>query len=449
VVQGQKVTITAGVNWTQTEAPSGTIMLNDTASCSGSKSVVPLGTITLGSATSATPGAAVLVVQSLSCAGVHSIVASYSGDSTYSAGVSQPLLENVLSASTPTNTVLSSSLYSLNFGDSVTFSVQLGFTVTNNTYPTGTVTFTDVKSGSVLAQEPVQTSGSRTEVGTGASMTTSSLAVGSYNVQAAYSGDNIYAPSTSQMIVITVGTSGATPQVSGVVTTQGNQASQNATIVQNDWIEIHGTNLSQSIQDWSKEDFSNGLPTALGGVSATVNGKPAAISYISANQVNILTPLDNATGQVAVQLVTPNGSTNIVTAEMAQVSPSFLALDHAGHVAARHADYSLAGPPALSVPGYTFLPVKPGEIVLLYGVGFGGTNPPITDQLKGVGSLPALPTVTIGGITATVLGAALGSPGLYQLNVIVPESVPNGDLALSAVYDSVSTQSGVVLTVQR
>jgi uncharacterized protein (TIGR03437 family) len=321
--------------------------------------------------------------------------------------------------------------------------------MTNNTYPTGTVTFTDVQSGSVLAEAPVQTSGGRTNVVTGASMATSSLAVGSYNVQAAYSGDNIYAPSTSHMIPITVGTSGATPKVTSVVTTQGNQASQNSTIAQNDWIEIHGTNLSQSIQDWSKQDFSNGLPTALAGVSATVNGKPAAVSYVSPTQVNILTPLDNATGSVQVQLVTPNGNTNIVTAGMSQASPSFLALDQAGHVAARHADYSLAGPSALSVPGYTFSPVKPGEIVLLYAVGFGQTNPPITDQLKGLGPLPALPIVTIGGIPATVLGAGLGSPGLYQLNVIVPQSAPNGDLALSAVHDGVSTQNGVVLTVQR
>jgi uncharacterized protein (TIGR03437 family) len=97
---------------------------------------------------------------------------------------------------------------------------------------------------------------------------------------------------------------------------------------------------------------------SLGGVSATVNNKPAAISYISTTQVNILTPLDNSVGPVPVQLTTPNGATNIATALEMQASPSFLVLDAAGHVAARHADFSPAGPASLSVPEFTFTPVK-------------------------------------------------------------------------------------------
>jgi uncharacterized protein (TIGR03437 family) len=451
VVQGQNDTFSAGVNWTATAAPTGTITLTDTVLCPGASSatVAVLGTITLGSATSATPGAGTLVVSSFPCAAGNSIVATYSGDSNYSPGASQPLLETVVAQFTPTSATLSSSLNPSTVGQSVTFTAQLRYTLTNNTYPTGSVVFTDANTGYVLGTASVQTSGSRGEVVTAASITTSSLAAGFYAVRAAYLGNSFYAPSTSQIVnQVAVAGTGPIPTITSVVTTQGAKASQNSTIAQNTWIEIHGTNLSQSTQDWSNQDFSKGLPTAIAGVSATVSNKPAAIYYVSPTQVNILTPIDNSTGPVPVVLTTLYGSTAIVTPTMLQISPSFLVIDGAGHVAARHADYSLAGPAALSAPGYTFTPVKPGETVLLYSVGFGQTSPAITDQLGGLGSLPTLPTVTIGGIPATVQAAGISGPGLYQFNVVVPASAPAGDLTLSATYNGVNTQSGVTLTVQ-
>src|SRR6202008_4743998 len=135
------------------------------------------------------------------------------------------------------------------------------------------------------------------------------------------------------------------------------------------------------------------------------------------------------------------GSTGSMPAMMLQSSPTFLVVDGAGHVAARHVDYSLAGPASLVSPGYPFAPVKPGEIVLLYSVGSGQTSPAITDQLRGSGSLPALPGVTIGGLPATVLAAGISGPGLYQFNVVVPGNAPDGDLPLSATYNGMSTES--------
>ena len=48
-------------------------------------------------------------------------------------------------------------------------------------------------------------------------------------------------------------------------------------IAQNSWIEVHGTNLANVTETWSAQiswDFvKNGLPTSVGNVSATVNGK--------------------------------------------------------------------------------------------------------------------------------------------------------------------------------
>jgi uncharacterized protein (TIGR03437 family) len=86
----------------------------------------------------------------------------------------------------------------------------------------------------------------------------------------------------------------------------------------------------------------------------------------------------------------------------------------------------------------------------LYGNGFGQTNPPITAGLAvQQGVLPDNPTVTIGGIAANVIYAAVVSPGLYQFNVVVPAIAPPGDLPLLATYNGVSTQPGVVIAVSQ
>jgi uncharacterized protein (TIGR03437 family) len=190
-----------------------------------------------------------------------------------------------------------------------------------------------------------------------------------------------------------------------------------------------------------------------------VDGIPAAIYYVSPTQINILAPLDNATGSVPVQLTTPNGTTAITNATEVQTAPAFLVFDVKGHVAAEHLpSYALLGPPSLDAPGYTFTPASPGESVTIYTTGFGQTSPAFTNQLTNTGlpnadpfplNLPApLPTVTIGNLPATVSFAGLVGPGLYQINLTVPASAPAGDLPIVAIYNGSSTQSTAVITVQ-
>ena len=181
-----------------------------------------------------------------------------------------------------------------------------------------------------------------------------------------------------------------------------------------------------------------------------MNGKAAAVYYVSPTQVNILAPLDSATGTVAVQLTTPFGQTGQQTVTELQTSPAFFVLDLAGHVAARHVDanFSLLGPTSLSAPGFPFTPAKPGETILLYSTGFGQVTPPITNQLTGLGPLPTLPLVNIAGAPATVSFAGLSAAGLYQFNVVVPSGTPDGDAVLSASFNGSLTQSKVILTVQ-
>ena len=91
----------------------------------------------------------------------------------------------------------------------------------------------------------------------------------------------------------------------------------------------------------------------------------------------------------------------------------------------------------------------PGETVILFGNGFGPVTSPIqAGSSAQSGALPAKPTLTIGDIQATVQFAGLISPGLYQLNIVVPSSAPSGDNVITAAYNGATTQSGVLLAIQ-
>ena len=57
------------------------------------------------------------------------------------------------------------------------------------------------------------------------------------------------------------------------------------------------------------------------------------------------------------------------------------------------------------------------------------------------------PTVTIGGVSAQVVFAGLVSAGVYQLNVIVPASLPAGNPAIVAQVGSISSQAGTTVAV--
>jgi hypothetical protein len=85
-----------------------------------------------------------------------------------------------------------------------------------------------------------------------------------------------------------------------------NAEGESPTIAPNTWVEIKGSGLSLTGDSriWQTTDFvGNQLPTQLDGVSATVNGKPAYLYYISPSQVNILTPPDAIPGAVQVVFV--------------------------------------------------------------------------------------------------------------------------------------------------
>ncbi len=252
---------------------------------------------------------------------------------------------------------------------------------------------------------------------------------------------------------------GTGPSISSVTTANGGPD-----IAQNTWIVIKGTNLvpattPASGADWSSApDFATGqLPTKLGDVSVTVNGKPAYVYfYCSAatstvcgsDQINVLTPLDATTGPVSVIVTNGTARSSAFSANLGSVAPAFLLFNAQGYVAATHANGGILGPVSL-YPGVS-TPATPGEQVVLYAVGFGlPANSLVDGSSSQSGPLPTLPVCQVGGQTASLSFAGLTSPGLYQLNITLPANAANVDNPISCTYSGSTTPAGAVIAVAR
>jgi uncharacterized protein (TIGR03437 family) len=123
-------------------------------------------------------------------------------------------------------------------------------------------------------------------------------------------------------------------------------------------------------------------------------------------------------------------------------------------VVATRQDYSYAVK-AGTFAGATTVAAKPGDVIILWATGFGPTTPPapVGMATPASGSYPtaSAPTITIGGSTAVVYGAALasGSAGLYQIAIQVPPSLADGDWPIQASIGGVLSLAGTILTVHK
>ncbi len=212
------------------------------------------------------------------------------------------------------------------------------------------------------------------------------------------------------------------------------------------WVSVFGSNMSSTTRTWQTSDMPNGkLPTQLDGVSVTVDGKPAYISYISPTQVNALVAADFTLGPVQVSTINQSLASNSTTATMQTTSPAFF-ITKSNYAAALHANSTIVGPTTLYPNNST--PAAPSETIELYATGFGPGSTLIPDGQTISTPIPITGvTVTIGGASAVVPFAALVGPGLYQINVTIPAATPNGDAAVTATIGSQTTQTGALVSV--
>jgi len=262
------------------------------------------------------------------------------------------------------------------------------------------------------------------------------------------SAGNLYFADTNHDLVRKISGLGAGPVITSVL----NGASLLPGIAPNTWATIKGSNLSSVIDTWDKAVINGKLPASLDGVSVTVAGQPAYIYYVSSGQINFVVP-DIGFGPEQVIVSNASGSSAPFTATSSQYGPAFFLWPGSQTVATRQ-DFTWAVKNG-TFSGTATTAAKPGDVVILWGTGFGPTSPlaPVgiqipSDQTYSTGTLPA---ITINNVAATVYGAALapGNAALFQVAIQVPDSTPDGDWPIQATIGGVQSQTGAVLSVRK
>lgn len=217
--------------------------------------------------------------------------------------------------------------------------------------------------------------------------------------------------------------------------------SDNTYIQSGSWISIYGTNLANATSLWNGD-----FPTSLGGVTVSIDGKNGYLWLVSPGQINLQVPDDTTTSKcIPVVVNTPNGSIT-TSVDIEGGAPSFSLLGDNKHIAAviptpngggayGGGTYDIAGP--VGAFTYPTRPVKRGETVELFGVGFGPTSPQVQAGKAFSGAAKATVPTNIVFVDAngTPLAAqpnvsfsGLVGAGLFQINVTIPQNAPTGDV---------------------
>jgi|GEM_PF-2259824 len=219
---------------------------------------------------------------------------------------------------------------------------------------------------------------------------------------------------------------GAVPGRPGI-TSVVNAGSFTTTVAPGGWATIFGQNLANtpaSGQAWTAGDF-NGvfLPTSLAGTSVQIDGRVAAVAFVSPSQLNIQVPDRGSYGTVSVQVDGPYGRAT-GTASVQPLAPALFTVPvgNVTQAAAVGVDGLPIAPPE-EIPGARF--ARSGEILQLFGTGFGETlrHQP-AGQLVRATPLVNSVTATVCGQPALVSYAGLVGAGLNEINVTVPVLPP-------------------------
>ena len=257
---------------------------------------------------------------------------------------------------------------------------------------------------------------------------------------------NVYVADTQNAVIrlLTPATAppcgGALPAINGV-TSASAFGDFSSVAAPGSWVEIKGSNLAADTRPWASPDFSgpNGVnaPTSLDRTAVTIAGQSAFVSYISPTQVNAQVPANTGTGPLPLTVSTAVGTSAPATLTVNTVQPGLWApadfiVGGKQYVGATHLDGTFVAPPGALPSVYTASYAKPGETIILYGVGFGTVSPGIPPgQVVQQANVLTLPIqLNFGSAPAGVplyYGLAGNFVGLYEFYVVVP-NLANSDL---------------------
>jgi len=218
------------------------------------------------------------------------------------------------------------------------------------------------------------------------------------------------------------------------------------------WVTIKGNSLASG-QPTTLSFVNGSYPTSSNGVSVTIGGLPAFLYYLSPGQLNVISPDNLASPGNAQVVVTNNGVPSAPsTVAIQPFAPGFF-LWPGNYAVATDQNYQLRVK-AGEFAGATTTPAAPGDVLILWGTGFGPSSPPVpaghevpSDQTYNVANSVQ---VMIGGVQAVVYGAAYASgfAALVQVAVQVP-NLSDGDYPVIAEVGGVSSPSSALLTIKK
>jgi uncharacterized protein (TIGR03437 family) len=224
------------------------------------------------------------------------------------------------------------------------------------------------------------------------------------------------------------------------------------------WIEIYGVNLATTrSQTWAGTDF-NGVqaPSALGGTTVTIAGKPAFVDFVSPAQVNVQVPSGVPAGIQPLIVTTAGGSSLAYGITVKALEPGLLAppafiLKGAQNVVALFSG-TLTYVLPVAVPGVNTLRARPGDNITLYGIGFGQVTPdiPAGQIVQQNNALQSSFQVAFAGVPANVTyaGFAPGYVGLYQINLVVPNVAASDSVPLTFSLGGTPGPQNLFIAVQ-
>jgi uncharacterized protein (TIGR03437 family) len=200
---------------------------------------------------------------------------------------------------------------------------------------------------------------------------------------------------------------------------------------------IFGNDLSYNTAVGLENVQNSVMPVTLGGVRVFVAGVAAPLYYVSPTQINFLIPGNLRPGEIDLFLAREGTAGPHVKITLHDAGPGLFQWDP-GMIASVHGE---GGPITSENPAHG------GETVVLYGTGFGKTDPDVTSAQINLAPaeivLRGELRVLVDGIAvepAKVLyaGATPGFPGLYQVNVRLPAAIAHDPEIRIVIGDSIS-----------
>jgi uncharacterized protein (TIGR03437 family) len=340
---------------------------------------------------------------------------------------------------------------------SLTLVIQAGLQITTNSLPVGLLGTPYSTTLSAAGGTPPYSWSMTGVLPQGVSLASAGVlsgtpaAGGSYNftVKVADSASNT-ASSTLALQINYPGGYTASPTISqgGVVSAGGLQVALRS----GSWATVYGTNLAGSTRNWQASDFNgSNFPTSLDDVSLSIGGKSAFIRSIAPGQVNFQVPDGIVSGPVAVTVTNAAGTTAAAMADIESYAPAFFIgtiANSRNYAAATESDPQ--GVVYIGPAGSAGVrPAMPGDVLTLWGTGFGPTQLPVPSGaiFNGAAAMTDPVEILIDNMSVVPLFAGITGAGLYQFNVVMPDLQP-GDHVIKATVAGASTPDGIWITTQ-